>query len=221
MTPVRPGTTRALRNVSQDVPAYRGTFSWKNRYITCLPAIALLTRQGMAELTEPWGLQSGGVAGHGHGWWDNAESWSDNDRRSWVPSDDPRCQQFRPAPDSSWLLGNCFKIIMMQAGFAVVESSFVRKKNSANIMMKKYVNTLAHSLSNLADRNVFLDQHTDPRAVFAAEQRRRHLRGRTRLLGLWVGDSVRRRSEGSHKRQWICRHGRVAHDPGPTCTMQS
>ena len=99
----------------------------------------------MAELTEPWGLQSGGVAGYGHDWWDNAESWSDNDRRSWVPSDDPRCQQFRPAPDSSWLLGNCFKIIMMQAGFAVVESSFVRKKNSANIMMKKYVNTFAHS----------------------------------------------------------------------------
>lgn len=51
-------------------------------------------------------------------------------------SDDPRCQQFRAPSDSGWLLSNCFKIIMMQAGFAVVESSFVRQKNSANIMMK-------------------------------------------------------------------------------------
>ena len=57
----------------------------------------------------------------------------------WEPSSDPRCHQFRPAADTSWLLGNCFKIIMMQAGFAVVESSFVRQRNSANIMMKNVV----------------------------------------------------------------------------------
>ena len=85
-------------------------------------------------------------------------------RSEWEPADDPRCQQFRAAGDSSWLLGHCFKIIMMQvsvrsakkcvrrglnserrracsvqAGFAVVESSFVRRRNSANIMMKNVV----------------------------------------------------------------------------------
>lgn len=32
--------------------------------------------------------------------------------------------------DNVWLLSNCFKILMMQAGFAVVESSFVRQRNS-------------------------------------------------------------------------------------------
>ena len=35
-------------------------------------------------------------------------------RAAWEPADDPRCQQFRAAGDSSWLLGHCFKIIMMQ-----------------------------------------------------------------------------------------------------------
>ena len=53
-----------------------------------------------------------------------------------VVSEDPRCFEFRPAPDTGWILMNAFKIIMMQAGFALMESSYVRTKNSANIVMK-------------------------------------------------------------------------------------
>jgi hypothetical protein len=67
-----------------------------------------------------------------HGDWAAAHDLAAR-RDEWVPVDDPRCQQFRPPADTSWLLGNCFKIIMMQAGFAVVESSFVRQRNSANM----------------------------------------------------------------------------------------
>jgi ammonia channel protein AmtB len=47
--------------------------------------------------------------------------------------DDPRCRLVREPGDSGWLLSHCFKVIMMQAGFAVVESSFVRHKNSVSL----------------------------------------------------------------------------------------
>jgi len=50
-----------------------------------------------------------------------------------------QCEQTRDVADEAWMLAQCFKIMMMQAGFAVVESSFVRQKNSANIMMKNAV----------------------------------------------------------------------------------
>ena len=51
----------------------------------------------------------------------------------WVQSEEPKCVPVRPAIDSTWLLNSCFKILMMQTGFAVVESSFVRERNAANM----------------------------------------------------------------------------------------
>uniref|UniRef100_A0A7S1E1L8 Ammonium transporter AmtB-like domain-containing protein n=1 Tax=Hemiselmis andersenii TaxID=464988 RepID=A0A7S1E1L8_HEMAN len=56
-----------------------------------------------------------------------------------IPEIPPQCVNTREISDEAWMLSQCFKIMMMQAGFAVVESSFVRQKNSANIMMKNTV----------------------------------------------------------------------------------
>lgn len=51
----------------------------------------------------------------------------------WVQSTEPKCIPVRPFLDNTWLLNSSFKILMMQTGFAVVESSFVRARNSANM----------------------------------------------------------------------------------------
>ena len=51
----------------------------------------------------------------------------------WVQSTEPKCVPVRPFEDNTWLLNSSFRILMMQTGFAVVESSFVRARNSANM----------------------------------------------------------------------------------------
>eukprot|EP00283_Hemiselmis_rufescens_P003474 CAMPEP_0173421518 /NCGR_PEP_ID=MMETSP1357-20121228/2607_1 /TAXON_ID=77926 /ORGANISM="Hemiselmis rufescens, Strain PCC563" /LENGTH=47 /DNA_ID= /DNA_START= /DNA_END= /DNA_ORIENTATION= len=41
-----------------------------------------------------------------------------------IPELPPQCIPTRDSSDEAWMLAQCFKIMMMQAGFAVVESSF-------------------------------------------------------------------------------------------------
>ena len=67
-------------------------FPWKNKTCSATPCGMPAWSRSVA----PWG--DGGDVGV---------------RLAEGLSDDPRCQQFRAAPDSSWLLGNCFKMWVM------------------------------------------------------------------------------------------------------------
>ena len=53
--------------------------------------------------------------------------------------------RLRGKADSGWLLSQGAKVLTMQAGFGLVESSFTRKMNSANIMTKNIADLVMSS----------------------------------------------------------------------------
>ena len=49
-------------------------------------------------------------------------------------------------PDTGYLLGASYRVLGMQAGFGLIESSFTRKMNSANIMTKNIFDLVLSSM---------------------------------------------------------------------------
>ena len=61
-----------------------------------------------------------------------------------------QCNRFRMMPDTSYLLSASYRILGMQAGFGLIESSFTRKMNSANIMTKNIFDLVLSSMLYIA-----------------------------------------------------------------------
>ena len=49
------------------------------------------------------------------------------------------CPRFRNSQDSGYLLNMAYRVMGLQAGFGLIESSFTRKMNCVNIMAKNIV----------------------------------------------------------------------------------
>ncbi len=62
------------------------------------------------------------------------------------PTMDDQLADLTAALDTGWLLVTAFLVFFMQAGFAMVESGFVRSKNTTNILMKNVLDACVGGL---------------------------------------------------------------------------
>lgn len=66
---------------------------------------------------------------------------------SLVSAQEPTAEQFSIAINTVWVLISAFLVFFMQAGFAMVESGFVRAKNAVNVLMKNLIDFCISSLA--------------------------------------------------------------------------